>query len=580
MSEDVPMRSVLLRTLLVIVVMAAILAPAAIAPARTISLPKTMSGTRWLGTVDARPQRVLFDFPATHIGFSWFGEEGTGVRFRVMDADGNKGPWQRARQNHDVESGDRHYTGVIAVDRASGVMWQGVSSKDAEMGPVLLDYLNTADGERYLQRVPITAAAAAPTPDIVTRAEWGADESLKSTSGGCRRTFYRPQQMFVHHTAGSNFDEDPYATMRAIYWYHTVRQGWCDLGYNFVIAHDGTIFEGRWARNYANFELHDGESRDGRIVTGAHVSGYNSGSIGISLMGNFSQVKLPAEARRSLAELLAWEADRHNLKPQGTHLYRNPDSGSTRSLPYIAGHRDAGTTECPGNYVYRSLPAIRKDTKAAMGLGKMSTGLTLVSTTPTVYLGESATFTGTLVDESGAPMVGRSVSTYRNVPGGVWKPGPTAVTAADGTFALTLNPRKNTRLIAVYDGDEMNWGATSHAAAVRVRPLVGIQALNGANDGSGTTHYPNGTTTVPIGGTVRPKHPGGAVVLRVSRVNSDGTYTLLSKVRVTLDAASAYHTDFVVPHPAAGTFRALTWFTGDEDHAKSPSPELFFTIDG
>jgi hypothetical protein len=568
------------RVLLVMAVTAAVLVPAAIAPARTISLPKTMSRTQWLGTVEEKPQRVSFSFPATHIAFSWFGEEGTGVRFRVIDADGGKGPWQRARQNHDVENGDRRYTGVIAVDRASGVMWQGVSPSGARMGPVLLDYLNTVDGERYLQRLPATADAAAPTPDIVTRAEWGADESLKSTSGGCRRTFYKPQQMFVHHTAGSNFDEDPYATMRAIYWYHTVRQGWCDLGYNFVIAHDGTIFEGRWARSYANFELHDGESRDGRIVTGAHVSGYNSGSIGISLMGNFSQVKLPAEARRSLAELLAWEADRHNLKPQKTHLYRNPDTGSTRSLPYIAGHRDAGSTECPGNFVYRALPAIRKDTKAAMGVGKDSTAITLRSTTPSVYLGESAHFTGTLVDQSSVPMIGRSVSTYRTVPGGVWKAGPTAVTAADGSFSLTLNPRKNTRLIAVYEGDDMNWGATSHVAAVKVRPLVGIQALDGTDDGSGTAHYPYGTTSVSIGGTVRPKHPGGSVVLRISRPNGDGTYTLLSKQSLRLDGASTYLTDFRIPEPAAGTFRALAWFNGDEDHAKSPSPELFFTIDG
>src|SRR3712207_8804536 len=47
--------------------------------------------------------------------------------------------------------------------------------------------------------------------------------SLKRTSGGCVRRFFPVQQLFVHHTAGANFDRNPKATMRAIYWYHVVR---------------------------------------------------------------------------------------------------------------------------------------------------------------------------------------------------------------------------------------------------------------------------------------------------------------------------------------------------------------------
>ena len=126
-------------------------------------------------------------------------------------------------------------------------------------------------------------------PDIVTRAEWGADESLKSTSGGCTRRFYRVQQLFVHHTAGTNNDADPAATMRAIYWYHTRSRGWCDIGYNFVVGPDGAIFEGRWARKYMPWESHSGEDAQGRAVAGAHVADYNSGSVGISMMGDFTR---------------------------------------------------------------------------------------------------------------------------------------------------------------------------------------------------------------------------------------------------------------------------------------------------
>lgn len=568
-----------LKLIVVVAVFAGTLVPALVAPARTISLPQTMADTKALGRVVRAPQKVMFEFPATHVGFSWTGEDKTGVRFRAISQDGRKGPWQRATEAHDAERGDRHFSGVIALDRAAGLVWQGVRKDGAEMGPVVLDYLNTIDGERYLQQIPALAEASVATPKVVTRAEWGADESLKKTSGGCKRTFFKTQQLFVHHTAGTNFDKDPYATMRAIYWYHTVRQGWCDIGYNFVISHNGTIFEGRWARKYASFEHHDGESRDGRIVTGAHVSGFNSGSVGISLMGNFSQVELPPEARRSLAELLAWEADRHDLKPRGTHTYRNPETGTTKQLPYIAGHRDAGSTECPGNLVYAALPAIREDAKAAMGAGKMSTRISLQPTAPVVQHGESATFTGTLADVQGTALAGRPVRSYLKVAGADWTPGPSSVTAADGSFSLTITPKKNSKLIAVYDGDTLTWGADSNVAAVKVRPIVTLQADGATADTAGISHYPPGTTVVPLSGGVRPRHPGVPVVVRVSKLNPDGTYTLLSKVKLALNAWSNYRVEYTLPEPIGGTYRALTWFTGDADHPRAPSPEIFFVVD-
>ena len=566
------------KSIVVVAVFAGTLVPALVAPARTISLPQTMVETKALGRVTRAPQKVTFEFPATHVGFSWTGEEGTGVRFRAISESGKKGEWQRATEAHDAERGDQHFSGVIALDRASGLIWQGVRKEGAQMGPVVLDYLNTIDGERYLQRIPVVAEAA-ETPDIVTRAEWGADESVKSTSGGCTRTFFKPQQLFVHHTAGANFDKNAPATMRAIYWYHTARQGWCDIGYNFVVSHDGTIFEGRWARTYAPFEHHDGESRDGRIVTGAHVSGYNSGSIGVSLMGNYSEVELPPAARRSLAELLAWEADRHDLRPKGTHTYRNPETGATTRLPFIAGHRDAGNTECPGNLVYAALPAIREDTKAAMGAGKITTRLSLQPTAPIVQNGESATFTGILTNGQGIGLAARPIRSYLKVSGAEWAPGPGTVTAADGSYSLSITPKKNSKLIAVYDGDPTTWGADSNIAAVKVRPTVTLQTERGMLDAAGISHYPSGTTSVPVSGGVRPRHPGHGVVLRVSKLNPDGTYTLLSKMPLTLDASSNYAGEYLLPEPIGGSYRAITWFKEDGDHPQAPSPEVFFVVD-
>ena len=54
-----------------------------------------------------------------------------------------------------------------------------------------------------------------------------------------------PVEWIVHHTAGVNHDPDPAATVRAIFAYHAVVQGWGDIGYNFLVDADGRIYEGR-----------------------------------------------------------------------------------------------------------------------------------------------------------------------------------------------------------------------------------------------------------------------------------------------------------------------------------------------
>jgi hypothetical protein len=328
------------------------------AAANKATVPRTMARSM-TETAASGVGRALLEFPATHIAFSWTGDEGTGVRYRTWYADGHVSRWRGAREAHDMGHGRSHYSGVIQVDRPATVEWRPVQPRATDLGSVTLDYLNTEDG----LRVPAarkTAARAPSTPAIVTRAQWGADESIKRVGPNCTRSFWPVQQLFVHHTAGSNYDPNPKATMRAIYWYHTVRRGWCDIGYNFVIGWNGAIYEGRWARRYQPWEVHSSEDRRARAVRGAHVEGFNTGSVGVSLMGNFSTARLPPRMRGALVRLLAWEADRHNLAPLGRHVYRNPETGLRRRLQYIAGHRDAGQTSCPGGNLYRILPFIRR----------------------------------------------------------------------------------------------------------------------------------------------------------------------------------------------------------------------------
>jgi hypothetical protein len=544
---------------------------------RTASFPRTLAHSFEGG----RAGRASLLWPATHVGFSWRGDEGTGVRYRVVRVTGEVSRWRRAAENHDAERGARHFSGVLAVGRAARVEWRAVEAPGTSVRDVTLDYMNTVDGPPVEVEVPVAARAAAPgAPRIVTRAEWGADESLKSTSGSCRRQFFPVQQLFVHHTVGRNFDSNPKATMRAIYHFHTRTQGWCDVGYNFVVGWDGTIYEGRWARSYGPWEVHSSEDRLGRAVAGAHVSGYNSGSVGVSVMGNFSEVAPPPAVRRALAELLAWEADRHDLRPRGEHTYRNPETGATRRVKYIAGHRDAGYTECPGNFLYAALPDIRRDTAAAMGAGKATSVMSADAEPPEVRYGESTTVSGTLSLSDGSALAFQSLVLYTNEGGRGWTVAGTATTGPDGTFSFSLAPAANTKAFVVYDGDDATWGSQSRQIRIEVDPEVTLVPEGATADPFGTYHYPPGTTSARLSGTVAPPHPGSRVVVRVWDVAIDGTMTLVAKRGLRLDGSGRYSHEVAVPDTDGGArYRAITWFKSDGDHSSAPSPEVYFTFD-
>ena len=555
---------------------ASLLALTVEAPAQTISVPRTMARTSQLSALSGGG-RVHLSIQPTHVAFSWTGAEGTGVRYRTVTETGETSHWTRATEAHDLEHGKSHYSAVLAVDRPGAIDWRPVTPRGKWMGRVTLDSLNTLDGEKREVEIEETAYATAGAPSIVTRAQWGADESIKRTSGGCQRSFFNVQQLFVHHTAGSNSVTSFKATMRAIYWYHAVRRGWCDLGYNFVIARDGTIFEGRWARNYRPWELHNSENLSGRAVAGAHVSGFNSGSVGVSLMGNFQTAPLPPAMRRSLAEFLAWEVDRHGLRPRGMHTYRNPETGLNKKLPFIAGHRDAGQTSCPGKFLYSALPGVRRDVKAVIGDGKTTSSITFTPSPVKIGYGDAATLAGALIDLSGAPLPSRTIVLYRKTGAESWGVHSQAISAADGSFSFALAPTAKMTLFAVYDGDSTTWGASSGKVVVKVLPDITFAPEGASPDATGVYRFPAGTTAVSLAGTLVPPHAGRDMVVKVSRPVGDGTYEQLIRATVSLDSQGIYR--YVFPVPAGiGTFRAVAWFPKDSDHSFSPSLPVDFVV--
>ena len=224
------------------------------------------------------------------------------------------------------------------------------STEDADRASAVVGVLRRAATTVAGFRLTPAAAAMTTKPEIVTRSEWGANESWRSGSPD-----YAPVKMaFVHHTdSGNDYTaaEAP-AVVRGVYAYHAKSLHWSDVGYNFLIDRYGTIYEGRYG----------GVTRG---VTGAQVLGFNTGSTGISVIGTFTTATPPSAVVTSLERLLEWKLDVHHVDPLGTERWSAATGRSTRTgqrvaFPAIAGHRDANYTDCPGGQLYAQLPNVRK----------------------------------------------------------------------------------------------------------------------------------------------------------------------------------------------------------------------------
>jgi hypothetical protein len=198
-----------------------------------------------------------------------------------------------------------------------------------------------------------TAGVVIPAPAIVTRAQWGADESIRRST----IAFAPVHKLVVHHSATA-VDDDPAATVRAIYRFHVEQNGWNDIAYNFLIDPMGRVYEGRWARTYAPGEVPTGEDLAGRGVVGAHTLDHNTGSCGVCILGNYVDVPPPDAAVRSLVQLLAWVAARHDIDPLGRDPYTAFD-GTVSVFANITGHRELVPTACPGGAFFAGFPALK-----------------------------------------------------------------------------------------------------------------------------------------------------------------------------------------------------------------------------
>ncbi|WP_329615926.1 N-acetylmuramoyl-L-alanine amidase [Streptomyces brevispora] len=235
-------------------------------------------------------------------------------------------------------------TGAVGADRTAGV--------------TALPALSRLATDAAAGYVPGAAPFIGPRPRIITRQGWGADEKLRERAFTYTKSV---KAAFIHHSAtGNNYacSQAP-AVLRGIYRYHVKSSGWRDIGYNFAVDKCGNIYEGR-------------AGGVTKAVMGAHTLGFNTNTMGIAVLGTFSNANPPAAAVDAVAKLTAWKLGLYGANPKGKVTLVSGGSnkykkGKKVKLNVISGHRDGFATECPGARLYKKLGTTRTSSARLQG---------------------------------------------------------------------------------------------------------------------------------------------------------------------------------------------------------------------
>lgn len=158
-----------------------------------------------------------------------------------------------------------------------------------------------------------STSAQTTRPAMVTAEEWG---SKPQPIPDERK--HTPKFVTIHH-AGVPWkaERTPAEFVRGMQTWGQREKGWPDLPYHFLIAPDGTIYEGRPLE-------YEPESNTKYPL---------AGNIGVEMMGDFTTQRPTAAQLQSCARVTAWLCDAYKI-----------------DVANIRGHNDAapGQTSCPG----------------------------------------------------------------------------------------------------------------------------------------------------------------------------------------------------------------------------------------
>jgi uncharacterized protein with LGFP repeats len=402
---------------------------------------------------------------------------------------------------------------------------------------------------------------ASGAPPMVAREQWDPGGQCKPRSSP---GYGEVKAALVHHTVTSNLyvaDDGP-SMVLAICRYHRNGNGWTDIGYNFLVDRYGTIYEGR-------------AGGIDRAVVGAQAQGFNASTTGISNLGTFTSGGQTTVALQANARLIAWKLGIHgvplsgeaSIRSQGGRLSRYP-SGAVARIPTVSGHRDVGSTECPGTSLYAQLPELRRLVLQAPAGIPVAPGpttpipagaISLEAPARTVTFGAGAQVGGRVTTNDGDPLVGAEVRVQVRT-ASRWQTLARATSGEDGGW-LTSLPTQRSRTIRALAYVQGQRAATSSELKIAVQALVEARAAKRV-----VIRRP-----LTVRGRVRPAK--GRLTLAIARQGRDGRYRTADTIRIR-PRKGAYRLTIRVRRPAL--YRLRVSFAGDATNTTSRSADVIF----
>lgn len=402
---------------------------------------------------------------------------------------------------------------------------------------------------------------ASGAPPMVTRDQWDPGNQCRPRSSP---GYGEVKAALVHHTVTSNLyaPDDGAAMVLAICRYHRNGNGWTDIGYNFLVDRYGTIYEGR-------------EGGIDRAVVGAQAQGFNATTTGISNLGTFTSGGQTAVALQANARLIAWKLGLHgvplsgeaSIRSGGGRLSRYP-AGAVVKIPTVSGHRDVGSTDCPGTSLYAQLPELRRLVQqvpagipSAPGpTTPVPTGaISLEAPARTVAFGEGAQVGGRVTTNDGGPLAGAEIRVQVRT-ASRWQTLVRSTSGEDGGWLASL-PTQRSRTIRALAYVQGRRAATSAELSIAVRALVEARAAKRV-----VIRQP-----LTVSGRVRPAK--GRLTLTIARQSGDGRYRTADTIRIR-PKRGAYRLTIRVRRPAL--YRLRVSFAGDRTNTASSSEDVVF----
>ncbi len=317
------------------------------------------------------PQRIQLDTASPFISVSagWYETNGKGgntllsIRFSVNTTAWEG--WQDFKIYDHFEKGRFTETsGQIYIDKKNKYYQLKIKSNLNHAGEnvhaLLLNFYNP-DKElqtcsnslttNHPRRANTAANCLCFIPPYISRPDWNCLE--KHTS----QTSKDFTHIIIHHSGGPNISADWNATVLSIWNTSTITYGFKDIGFNWLIAPDGVIYEGR--------------SFGGIESNGDHFCDADAQTIGICMLGTYQDQDITDKARNSLIQLLAWKSCQWNINSDEKTMLVSIG----RPLDNIDGHLQGCTVDCPGEQLFKGIPALRIAVKNKLKPSCLSTGI-------------------------------------------------------------------------------------------------------------------------------------------------------------------------------------------------------------